>query len=428
MLLIYIFYKSEIYWDGFNPSVSGENYYKIYYIISFLLIIFSIITFFLNQKIKEYLIIILISLIVGIYTIEIYLTFKRYDLTLQKNIYEKETGKKYDTRAPIEIFEDLKKIDNNIVVTFGFPRRVHNPNISQKNIGFSGVSNSKTIDCNENGYYSIYQSDRYGFNNPDDEWDSKEVEYLLIGDSFVHGSCVNRPNDITSVLRTLSNKSAINLGYGGNGPLIELATLREYLNSNVKKILWFYYENDLLELSKELDDKILIRYLNDLTFSQNLKSKQNEIDYTAKTTIEKNRIKKIKENSFAFKFFEFMKIYNLRSFLTLKYQANIKIPAEQKEFKKILELAKDLIIKNNSKLYFVYLPPYDRYKTKYDNSKHFLVKNIVNELNIPFIDIHTELFKKEENPLKFFSFELKNHYTEEGYKKISEIVYKLTKD
>ena len=49
----------------------------------------------------------------------------------------------------------------------------------------SGISNSETIHCNENGYYSIYQSDRYGFNNPDEEWDKKEIEYLLVGDSFI---------------------------------------------------------------------------------------------------------------------------------------------------------------------------------------------------------------------------------------------------
>ena len=41
----------------------------------------------------------------------------------------------------------------------------------------SGVSNRKTILCNENGYYAIYQSDRYGFNNPDQEWDKQKIEF-----------------------------------------------------------------------------------------------------------------------------------------------------------------------------------------------------------------------------------------------------------
>ena len=75
----------------------------------------------------------------------------------------------------------------------------HYLNKDNKILPFSGISNARTIYCNENGYYSIYKSDRFGFNNPDEEWDKKEIEYLLIGDSFTHGACVNRPNDITSV-------------------------------------------------------------------------------------------------------------------------------------------------------------------------------------------------------------------------------------
>ena len=65
----------------------------------------------------------------------------------------------------------------------------------------SGISNRPTILCNENGYYSIYDSDRYGFNNPDFEWDEDEVEFLLLGDSFTHGACANRPNEMASILR-----------------------------------------------------------------------------------------------------------------------------------------------------------------------------------------------------------------------------------
>ncbi len=117
-----------------------------------------------------------------------------------------------------------------------------------------GVSNKITVFCKEGEKFSIYKSDRYGFNNPDEEWDNKKIEYLLVGDSFTHGSCVNRPNDIASILRTLSNKSVLNLGYASIGPLIEYATLREYLPiTNTKRVLWIYHEgNDLYEISKEL--------------------------------------------------------------------------------------------------------------------------------------------------------------------------------
>ena len=134
----------------------------------------------------------------------------------------------------------------------------------------SGKSNSKTIFCNENGYYAIYKSDRYGFNNPDEEWDKTEVEYLLVGDSFVHGACVNRPNDISSKLRNLSNKSVISLGYGSNGPILEYASLREFFPDRVKNVLWFYYEgNDVKNLSDELRNVFLRKYINNINFSQN---------------------------------------------------------------------------------------------------------------------------------------------------------------
>ena len=101
-----------------------------------------------------------------------------------------------------------------------------------------------------------------------------KIEYLLIGDSYAHGACVNEPNDIASVLRTLSNKSVLNLGQGGSGPLLEYAILKEYYPKNVNNILWLYFENDMKNLKKELSDKKLTNYLNNKNYSQNLKQKQ----------------------------------------------------------------------------------------------------------------------------------------------------------
>jgi len=215
------------------------------------------------------------SITFSLYIFEGYSQFKK-KITKEQIIYEKKTGKKKDMRTRIKEYKELKKDDKKISITVT-PRKFLKENYPV--LPFSGISNSKTIGCNENGYYSIYQSDRYGFNNPDKEWDSKEIEFLLVGDSFVYGDCVDRPNDITSVLRSLSNKSALNLGNRGNGPLVEYAILREYLNSNVKKILWIYYEgNDPDDLKNELQSKILNRYLKDHSFTQNLILRQNEIN------------------------------------------------------------------------------------------------------------------------------------------------------
>jgi hypothetical protein len=286
----------------------------------------------------------------------------------------------------------------------------------------SGISNSKTIYDNENGYYSIYQSDRYGFNNPDDEWNSKEIEFLLVGDSFTHGSSVNRPFDIASQLRKLSNKSVLNLGYDNNGPLIKYATLREYLEPNIKNIIWvFDASTNFNDLNKEYKNKILKNYLIDLNFTQSLRSKQKEIDNIANDEINE----RIKRNNLISKLIKFFKIHNLRNLLFFKES---KTQIQPQLLKEILSLTKELSIQNNSKLYFVYLPKYQRYKLENNDKEYNLVKNIVGDLKIPFIDIHEKVFQREGDPLKLFSFSLNFHYTKEGYRKVSKSIFKFIKN
>ena len=425
LLLIYTFYKSEIYWYGEN-----RNYYKTYYLISSILICLSIITFFINDIIKQYLIISGISVIVSLYLFEGYLTFNEQlskEQLSKEQLYEEQTGKKWDRRSKLDVYKDLKKTNNNITAYIA-PENFFNKNSNI--LPLSAISNSETIYCNENGYYSIYQSDRYGFNNPDIEWDQKQIEYLLVGDSFTQGACVNRPNDIGSILRTLSNKNVLNLGMGGNGPLLEYATLKEYINNSVKKIIWIYYPNDFYNLEYELRNEILQKYLNK-NFNQNIKLKQNEVDILAKKLINNEESKKIKISKK--KIISFLKLDKIRSslnnYLPTDQQPNFKVNKFLiNEFTKILNLTKDLINQNNSELYFVYLPEYSHYKMNYDNSDYILVKSIVNELKIPFIDIHKEVFVKEQNPLKLFPFELSGHYNVDGYKKVAETIYKFTKD
>ena len=142
------------------------------------------------------------------------------------------------------------------------------------------------------------------------------------------------------------------------------------------------------------------------------------------SNLNKERERKRERNYHKFQLIHFIKIY-----LTRILFLNPPAPAPAPEFKQILQLAKEFTNKNNSKMYFVYLPPYSRYKTTYDDTNYNLVKNIVIELKIPFIDIHKEVFEKERNPLKLFPFELDGgHYNIDGYKKVAETIYKFTKD
>ena len=92
----------------------------------------------------------------------------------------------------------------------------------------------------------------------------------------------------------LTNKNIINLGQPASNPLTEFAILREYLPLiNVKKVIWLYFEGNDLEFDTFLKNNILIKYLEDKNFTQNLSMKQNRVDLINKKKIDRqNEINK----------------------------------------------------------------------------------------------------------------------------------------
>ena len=415
-LLSYVIYRSEFYYDGQN-----RDYYIIYYLIILGLILFSLITFFLNRKIRTYLVIIISSCLFAIYMFETYYNYLVFKNTLNINnlttkkknsiIYKNLTGNEFDFRSKLEVYKDLKLKKKRIAVTIG--SKLYDVG-SEKILTFSGVSFAKTIMCNENGYYSIYDSDRFGFNNPDDQWD-QDLDFLLIGDSFVNGACVNRPNDIGSNLRKF-NLNGLNLGVVGNGPLSNLAVLREYYLQS-KNIIFFFYEgNDLKNLKNEINDKYLSNYLIDKNFYQNLRSKQRIIDDMTIERINKELVKDNKKSEIDYYelILKTLKLYNFRKLI---------FGSQEPTFEKIIISIKNFAELNGSNFYFVYLPDYYTVKTNFKGVDYFRIKKLLKKLNIKFIDINEKVFQKELNPVIYFPFEQNGHYNEEGYKKIADAIY-----
>ena len=85
----------------------------------------------------------------------------------------------------------------------------------------------------------------------------------------------------------IKSGGVLNLGHSSNGPLVEYATLREYLHlKKTKRVLWIYYENDLPDLVRESKSKTLMEYLSNKNFTQNLPERQNEIDQKLEKELE----------------------------------------------------------------------------------------------------------------------------------------------
>ena len=150
-----------------------------------------------------------------------------------------------------------------------------------------GIANKTTVFCNENGTYTIYDSDDHGFHNPPGIWSGHSIEIAAVGDSFTHGACAPSDRNFVALMRK-SHPVTLNLGVWANGPLSELATLIEYLVPlRPKLVLWFYYEgNDVTDLAAEKYNPVLMQYVEG-DFTQHLLSRQAEVDQRIREIVNK---------------------------------------------------------------------------------------------------------------------------------------------
>ena len=127
------------------------------------------------------------------------------------------------------------------------------------------LPHTKTFYCNEGYGLVTYKSDRFGFRNEDSNWDKigKRGVNFFIGDSFVHGACVEDKSTIPSVFSNFSDSNVLNLGTGDNGPYEYVALLKgivspinQSFKNKEKKVILVFYENDANILSiKKLSRK-----------------------------------------------------------------------------------------------------------------------------------------------------------------------------
>lgn len=406
LLLTYIFYKSEIVAKGLK-----HDYYINFYYIALFLIIFSILTIFLKRDFNIKIFTSVFSIIFSFYLVEFFLTSKQL---ISKKIFNNE------------IFINEFKKENPSVVPIIFLGKFLGKE-KEKIFPLSGISNKNTNLGNENGYYAIYKSDRYGFNNPDKLWDEENIEYTLIGDSFVHGMSVFDKDSFRGNIEKISQAGVINLGYSGNGPLIELATLREYFpKKNVKKVIWFYYEeNDISDLVNEKANRILIKYLESPNYSQNLINKQKKLDNILINHLrEEVKLQKFK----VFKILkDFIKFSQTRAFLNKNFRYKKDIYQITEDFWKIIALAKSFVEDNGAEFYFVYIPDKHRYIHNLENDFNFrhyseILKKI-KEMDIKLIDLNREFLSITDKPLELYAPD-SFHFNENGYALGSKIIIK----
>jgi hypothetical protein len=385
-------------------------------------------------NIKVNLSLVFVSVGITLYAFETYLMVTS-ESTRGQTI-AKQMGVPYDPRTKIQVLEDLN--DSGIeAYPNSFLPYLH-PN-GLKTIGgnifpLGAISNTTAVYCNESGFWTIFETDEFGFNNPKGLY-TNDIDVILAGDSFTEGACVKPDENIGAVLRQLGFKT-INIGRGASGPFEELASLKEYAEPlKPKVVLWMYYSNDEQDVKRSLNS-FLGKYLYEGDFSQNLFIRQDEIDSLLKNLV---RAKTWDSGWNSRSYTKLRTAMNgltavwqlpiLRSKINLKQAARPDPPpsislTEQELvlFDKILAKSKQMVSGWGGSFYFIYLPPFTRYLTGNEHLLRKFILRTATELEIPIIDMHREVFEPHPDPFSLFPFRVSNHYNAEGYRLVAEAI------
>jgi hypothetical protein len=413
--------------------------------------IFSITGFFFftyvllkcNIELKVKMALLMLSTILSIYAIELILSHnKRNNAVHNRAKLAEDLGIPYDSRYRVEVVMDYQ---NKGLEAYPLYNPISNINLKGSEISpLAFISGKTIIDCNESGEYIVYKSDEHGFNNPEGLYDdNNNTGIVLLGDSFTHGICVKREDNIAGNLSKTGQK-VLNLGMQNSGPLNQLAILKEYGKPlRPRVVLWFFYEgNDHEGVTYEKESPVLLKYL-DSKYSQDLINKQKMVDqllveymdkeFDSLREKEEGIAEKIEEINGAKEKAAFnisrstIRLIQLRKRLGLLGKCECK---SDPLFKDIFSEAKNIINGWGGQLFFVYLPEWSRYSEKIDrcrirylNTGKDKVLLIINDLQIPIIDIQS-IFDSHPDPLSLFPFRIYGHYNADGYALIAKHIEK----
>lgn len=290
----------------------------------------------------------------------------------------------------------------------------------RETIPAGGVSGVATIMCREVGPYVTYLADRHGFNNPDSVWDMS-VDLMLVGDSFAQGQCVPPDAQMAARLRG-PIPGTVTLGMGHEGPLLELAALKEFGPLlKPRAVVWLYFQgNDLTQdLPRERASPLLMRYL-EPGFSQNLAARQTAIDGALRAHLKgPSQERDISRTEAVSTLVSIAKLRNLRRALGATRSQPIPDVAL---FSRVLQEARQTVAGWGGTLYFAYLPSWSELMAPVssDSALRDRVLAVAREAGLNVIDLYGPMMS-EGDPSTFF-FYPGSHYGPEGQGAVADAI------
>lgn len=335
----------------------------------------------------------------------------------------------------------IKKNSSKIYLNFGSYKLLDKVNLN--NLPLSGYNQAKILLClNEYNKPIYYNSDKNGFNN---EIYQEQNDILLIGDSYVQGMCVKNSENFNGQFKKFDFNTT-SLGVAGNGPLLEYATFKEFKSQyKFKKLILFITpDNDFYDLSNEINNKILINYLLNKNFLQDLsnKDKKNEKKNILNEYFN-NKTKRFANDFLSVYHFNLKEIGNLIENVFSKkikedyfYLQNEKV---DEVFFEIIKHFNDYLTYQNIDFYIVFnsVTPNILYPSNLESRKYkklldikvSKIKELLDENQIKYLDYTQFILKNyNKNNINFVFKKINNrwdHYTEKGYYTLTSNIVKL---
>ena len=301
----------------------------------------------------------------------------------------------------------------------------------------STLPNQETYFCNE-GYGLIkYTTDKLGFRNKNSIYKNIDNPIFLVGDSFVHGACVEKENIFSSQISSILDRKTFNFGVSSNGPLEYISTIKNVIKPLKKivtgksDIILFIFSNDNLKYRPSKVEKVFssrtpiiingdqisinIDYTNQL---KKIISKNITLDPNAILSRIEEMNKRLNPNRILVK--NSLTLLPIRSMLKA-INIDIKNFSQSKDI-----FIEDLLFKtlkevciNKCQAHIVYLPP-NNFMRKDPRSKFYKqkIEKLSEEFKFNFIDAEEVISSNNRN-----DFAPKGpHYSKDGYIKVSKLI------
>ena len=164
--LFFVFIGILATYKTFQPF-SVFNYLTISF-ISFSAALLLFVGFFLKDSLKINISLFLLSIFFSVYFFELSLGILT-TLNTKKDLTEKKYLSGYDDRKIMDVVADFRKNKEESFPYIGPLLFINSNGLENENgkiYPLGGIPNVTTVFCNESGLWSVYKSDKHGFNNP----------------------------------------------------------------------------------------------------------------------------------------------------------------------------------------------------------------------------------------------------------------------